>query len=326
MRKAIQLSKKGLTAPNPHVGCVIVREGIIVGEGYHDHAGGPHAEVVALTQAGELAKGADVYVTLEPCNHHGRTPPCSLALVSAGVRRVVIAVKDPNPRAAGGIRRLQEAGIATESGLLAEEAAWVNRQFLKSIDLGRPYVVAKAGMSLDGRIALPSGESQWITGPRARREGHRLRADCGVVMVGRRTVEKDNPQLTARLKNVVNQPLRVVLDPGAKLSSDYRVFGPEAETWHVTGKIDLPEILNNLKEQGRTGVLVEGGAATIGHFMREDLIDEVRLFVGPVALGSGPAWIGELDVESIAEAPRFTLANLRKIGPDGELTAVRIRQ
>ena len=326
MRRAIHLSKRGFPAPNPRVGCVIANRGEIVGEGYHDHAGGPHAEVVALNQAGDAARGGDAYVTLEPCDHHGRTPPCSLALAAAGVRRVVVAVEDPNSRAAGGVERLRAAGIEVEVGLMANEAAAENRLFLAAMRNGRPYVVGKAAMSLDGRIALPNGDSKWITGDRARDLGHRLRAECGAVLVGRRTVEMDDPLLTARVKHVVNQPLRIVLDPGAKLGPHYRVFGPDADTWHVTGNIDIGSILDELKARGHIGLLVEGGGVTIGRFLSADAVDELRLFIGARVLGAGSSWVEDMNVASLAEAPRFEVRDVRKLGPDTELIAYRSRQ
>lgn len=326
MRRAIALSKRGFPEPNPHVGCVIVADGKVVGEGYHDHAGGPHAEAMALEKAGDRARGADVYVTLEPCNHYGRTPPCSRALVTAGVRRVFVAVADPNPKAAGGAETLQAAGIEVVMGLLAEEAAEANRLFLSSLALGRPYVVVKAAVSLDGKTALPNGESKWITGPRARAEGHRLRAECGAVLVGRKTVEQDDPQLTARIPGVVHQPLRIVLDPSARLSRNYRVFSGDAETWHVTGAIDLHELLARLGRSGRIGLLVEGGATTIGRFLAEDLVDEVRLFVAPKIFGQGQNWASGYEAESLANLLDFRLKNTKMIGEDTEILAIRNRQ
>jgi diaminohydroxyphosphoribosylaminopyrimidine deaminase/5-amino-6-(5-phosphoribosylamino)uracil reductase len=326
MRRAIQLSRKGFPAPNPHVGCVIVSNGEIVGEGFHDHAGGPHAEAAALSVAGENARGADVYVTLEPCNHHGRTPPCSLALIAAGVRRVVVANADLNPKAQGGAAALLAAGIEVDLGLLADLAADANRFFLQSHSLGRPYVVVKAAVTLDGRIAMPSGESKWITGPKARAESHRLRAECGAVLVGRKTVEADDPQLTARFRGVVNQPLRVVLDPSGRLHSNYRVFSREAETWHETGHIDLAKLMAKLTRAGHIGLLVEGGAATIGRFIQADLVDEIKLFIAPKIVGKGTDWLAEFAAPSLEMARYFRFGKPRILGNDTELSAFRIRQ
>lgn len=316
MRRAIALSRRGMPAPNPHVGCVIVRDGEVVGEGYHHYTGDLHAEANALRQAGEAARGATAYVTLEPCNHFGRQPPCSEALIRAGVARVVVACADPNPKAAGGLQKVAAAGIATQIGFLEEEAAAANQQFLFAVRHRRPRVVLKAACSLDGRIALPSGESQWITGEAARREGHRLRVACGAVLVGRRTVELDDPQLTARIPGVVNQPLRVVLDPQGKLKGTERVFDEAAPTRHVTGPIDLPTLLSDLYESGVKGLLVEGGALTAGSFLRAGLIDRLELFMAPKLLGDGPSWVQGLDLPSLADAPQARIREMRRVGSD----------
>lgn len=292
-----------------------------MGEGYHHHAGAPHAEVAALNDAGDRARGADAYVTLEPCNHTGRTGPCSVALIQAGVRRVVVACPDPNPKAQGGAVRLREHGIPVEMGVLEEEAARENGQFLEAMRLRRPRVVVKAAASLDGRIALPSGESQWITGPAARRAGHRLRAECGVVLVGRRTVEMDDPHLTARIPGVVNPPLRVVLDPHNRLKGTERVFDASAPTRHVTGRIDLADLLQDLYREGQTGLLVEGGGATIASFFRAGLVDRVELFLAPKLLGDGPAWLQGLELPGLDRAPRLEIERIRRTGPDLRLSA-----
>ncbi|AIE85787.1 bifunctional diaminohydroxyphosphoribosylaminopyrimidine deaminase/5-amino-6-(5-phosphoribosylamino)uracil reductase RibD [Fimbriimonas ginsengisoli] len=326
MRRAIALSRRGFPAPNPHVGCVLVRDGEIVGEGYHHHAGAPHAEAAALSVAGERARGADAYVTLEPCNHFGRTPPCTDALLRAGVRRVVAACPDPNPVASGGLARLAENGVATEIGLLQQEAEAANFRFLSAMRMRRPHVTIKAAVSLDGRIALPSGESQWITGPAARREGHRLRAECGAVLVGRRTVEMDDPQLTARIPGVVNQPLRIVLDPRGRLTGKERVFDAAAPTKHVTGPVDLNELLVELFNDGVTSLLVEGGGTTIAGFVRSRLADAVELFLAPKLLGDGPSWLNGLDLGNLAEAPSLEIDRIKRLGPDLRLSAhVRYR-
>jgi diaminohydroxyphosphoribosylaminopyrimidine deaminase/5-amino-6-(5-phosphoribosylamino)uracil reductase len=221
---------------------------------------------------------------------------------------------------------LRDAGILVDEGLLSEEAARANRVFYHAMDWNRPYVIAKVGASLDGKIALPSGESKWITSPRARREGHRLRAECGAVLVGRKTVESDDPRLTARLPDVVNQPLRVVLDPSNRLKGSYRVFSNEAETWHITGKIDLHDLLARLMEAGHIGLLVEGGGLTIGHFMTEDLIDELRLFVAPKVFGAGAGWVSNYEIPKLSEARPFRFERPRLVGVDTELSAIRIRQ
>lgn len=336
MLRAIRLARRGWPAPNPRVGCVIVRDGEIVGEGWHPYAGGPHAEAMALAQAGPRATGADVYVTLEPCNHHGRTPPCSRALIDAGVARVVVANRDPNPKVAGGGgEALQSAGIAVEFGDGAAQAAAINRHWLKAVERGRPFVVLKAAMSLDGRIALPNGESKWITSEASRRVGHRLRAEMGAVVVGRRTVELDAPLLTARIPGVRRQPLAVVLDPQRRLSGlETCLNDPDRAVWVVgeeranaadprqlpvpliDGRLDLGVLLQLLYERGVTGVLVEGGARTASAFLATGLVDELDLFVAPILLGDGPSWLEGLQVESLAAAPRLANLKARKVGPD----------
>jgi diaminohydroxyphosphoribosylaminopyrimidine deaminase/5-amino-6-(5-phosphoribosylamino)uracil reductase len=325
MRRAIDLSRNGFPAPNPHVGCVLVRDNQIIGEGWHDFAGGPHAEAAAIAHAGSSAIGATAYVSLEPCNHQGRTGPCSLALIEAGVSRVVYACPDPNPKAVGGGERLRAAGITVESGLLTEEAAAENRQFFFALQNQRPLVVLKAACSLDGRIALPSGESKWITGEEARAEAHRLRADLGAVLVGRRTVELDDPQLTARIPGVTNQPTRIVLDPGAKLNASYRIFDDAAPTIHMTGAFDLPGLMSELFRQGITGVLVEGGATTIGGFLKSGLFDRLELFMAPKILGSGPTWNEGLILDSLADAPQLEIGEIRRLGRDLWITATPAR-
>ena len=330
MKRAITLAKRGFPAPNPHVGCVIAHGADIVGEGYHHYAGGHHAEVDALLAAGDLARNGTAYVTLEPCNHYGRTPPCSEALIRAGVARVVVANRDPNPRAVGGVERLLEAGIKVDTGLLQEAAAKANQQFLSAMKLRRPVIVLKAGMSLDGRIALPSGESKWITGQEARRQAHRLRVECGAVLVGRRTVELDDPSLTARIPGVRNQPLRVVLDPAHKLDARYKVFDASAPTLHLTNGalgltvhkqgFDLQEVCQALFEKGVMGLLIEGGAHTSARFLQAGLVDRIELFVAPKVLGSGTAWVDGLAIENLALAPEFEITRLKKLKADLQIS------
>jgi diaminohydroxyphosphoribosylaminopyrimidine deaminase / 5-amino-6-(5-phosphoribosylamino)uracil reductase len=331
MRRAIALSRRGYPAPNPHVGCVIVRDGEVVGEGWHKHAGGPHAEVEALRAAGPSARGATAYVTLEPCNHHGRTPPCSEALIQAGLARVVVACSDPNPKAAGGMETLAAHGIATDAGLLSAEAFEVNVRFLTAMRERRPYIVLKAACSLDGRIALPDGSSKWITNEQSRRMAHRLRADMGAVLVGRRTVERDDPHLTARIPGVKNQPVRVVLDPHQRLKGEERVFDNAAPTKHITLEhpaahpdgIALPRLMESLHKDGITGVLVEGGATTIGTFLQARLFDRIELFVAPKILGSGTSWVEGLSIGSIDESDLIRVISQKRLGSDLWITAVR---
>lgn len=332
MARAITLSEKGFPAPNPHVGCVIVHDGVVVGEGYHDHAGGIHAEIMALNQADLHAQGATVYVTLEPCSHEGRTGPCSLALIKAGVARVVIAVADPNPIASGGGQQLHEAGIEVEFGVLEQEARAKNRQFLHSVTSGRPWVRAKSAITVDGKIAWPNGSSKWITGPTAREDGHFLRAETGCVLVGRRTVEFDDPRLTARIDGVVNQPVRVVIDPQGKLNGCEAIFSEGGETIWMTSNqerevldqqigldsLEPIDILRELTSRNVTGVLIEGGAGTLRRFFDADLVDELILYIAPKIYGDGLYWMGSGQAW-LPDGVRLTLINSMVLDGDIKL-------
>ncbi len=335
MRRAIELSRLGFPAPNPHVGCVIVRDGQIVGEGFHDYAGGPHAEVIALQQAGCNAKGADVYVTLEPCNHTGRTGPCSEALIEAGVKSVSYAVEDPNPRAKGGGQRLQEANLETSCGLLKEEAEAENGPFLSAMRKGRPFVAIKAASTLDGFLAMPDGESKWITGEEARNAGRWLRAQMGAVLVGANTIRHDDPNLTAPINGVVHQPVRVVLDPSNSVSSSARVFALPGEVFHFVshakregqielgvenGSFSLRQVLNELWKRKITSLLVEGGGNTIGRFLQDGLCDRLHLFFAPKLIGKGLSFTGGLSVASLDRAFKLRLRSEQLVGEDIWLT------
>lgn len=331
MLRAVALSRRGFPAPNPHVGCVIVKNGSVVGEGWHRAAGEGHAEVVALANAGRNAKGADVYVTLEPCNHFGRTGPCSEALVRAEVKRVFIAVPEPNAVAAGGADRLRSAGIEVSIGLCESEARAANEVFIFSCERGRPYVCAKAAVTLDGFMAREGGTSKWITGPAARRAGHRLRAEMGAVLVGQGTVIADDPQLTARIPGVVNQPLRVVLDPHGRLSGTEQVFGPHGEAlWVVSpehrssdrqtvcaydGGFDLDGLLQMLAARGVRGVLVEGGPATIRSFVTSGLVDRLELFISGTLFRTGKSLWSEW-----SDGLTLNLSKVKRHGSDVQLT------
>lgn len=340
MSDAVRLSRRGYPAPNPQVGCVVVAQGVVVGKGWHGFAGGAHAEVVALAEAGPRARGADLYVTLEPCMHHGRTAPCTRAILDAGVRRVFYAVADPNPKASGGARVLRESGVEVYEGVLREVAEASNWPFLVAHRRKRPWVVLKAAISMDGYLARPDGASRWITGPQARREGYRLRARLGAVLVGRRTVEVDDPLLTARVPGVVHQPLRVVLDPSGLLDPGKRVFGPEAETWQFVREPARPKqmplregvspaqsVLQTLFDHGYTGLLVEGGAFTHRSFLEEGLTDAVELFVAPVLLGEGIPWHlpfpGLPPRGDLREGSEWALRSVKRRGSDVQLSFYR---
>ena len=331
MERAIELSRNGFPARNPHVGCVLVRDGEIVGKGWHEFAGGPHAEATALADAGTRSKGATAYVTLEPCNHQGRTPPCSEALIRSGVERVVYAVSDPNPKAMGGAARLAESGINVEGGLLVEQASKVNWIWLNAMENRRPTVILKAAISLDGRIATAAGHSKWITGLEARMEAHRLRAGCGAVLVGTRTAELDDPELTVRHIEVRNQPVRFVIDRIRNLPDSLKIFNDRAPTVRITerpesesdlagnwesGKLDLANLCAHLFERGITGLLVEGGAATLSGFLTAKLADRIELFIAPKILGSGPSWISFEGNSTVPEVPEWQVVKSKLVGQD----------
>ena len=316
MRRAIALAKvrKGLTHPNPTVGCVIVKDGKIVGEGFHRKAGEPHAEVVALKKAGEKAKGATVYVTLEPCSHYGKTPPCSLALIQAGVKRVVIATPDPNPRVAGrGVQMLKNAGIEVEVGILEREARELNLDFFHWITSKTPYVVLKIAQTLDGFIATTEGKSKWITSYGSRKRVHQMRCESDAILVGVGTVLKDDPELTVRYVSCEKKPLRVILDTNLKIPPTAKVLDTsKAPTLVFTasenrekiealrdkgvevvkvpaegGRLDLKEVLKELGRREVVRLMVEGGAKVFGEFYRRKLFNELNVFVAPKVFGRG---------------------------------------
>jgi diaminohydroxyphosphoribosylaminopyrimidine deaminase / 5-amino-6-(5-phosphoribosylamino)uracil reductase len=340
MSRAVELSQSGFPAPNPHVGCVIVRAGEIVGEGYHEFAGGPHAEIAALGMAGEKATGATVYVTLEPCNHHGRTGPCSEALIQARVAKVVYAVPDPNPIAGGGESRLRAAGIEVARAEHVEPAEAANVKWLWAMRHRRPYVVAKAAISLDGRIAKSDGSSKWITGIEARTEAHRLRAECGAVLVGKRTVELDDPELTVRHVASQNSPIRIVLDPRGELNATYQIFRGEGAVRIVEhesrpgdvacpvldGRVELPKLMPILFDRGITSLLVEGGAQTLSSFIVQGLVNRLELFIAPKLLGDGPAWFSEGRFAGVPSEGQWRFEAVRQVGSDIWITAFPVRE
>ncbi|MGW1106512.1 bifunctional diaminohydroxyphosphoribosylaminopyrimidine deaminase/5-amino-6-(5-phosphoribosylamino)uracil reductase RibD [Streptomyces sp. NPDC002540] len=349
MRRAITLAARGLgsTSPNPVVGCVVLdAAGHQVGEGFHQRAGGPHAEIHALRAAGDGARGGTAYVTLEPCNHTGRTGPCAQALVEAGVARVVYAVVDPNPQATGGADTLLAAGIKAEQGLLADEAAAGNTAWLTSVRLGRPYVLWKYAATLDGRIAAADATSRWITSPESRADVHRLRAEADAVVVGSGTARTDDPQLGARGVEGAVQPLRVVVDtdatavrPGARVLDDTAptliAVADDADTRRLpegavlrlpraaTGPgLDIPALLAALYGRGVRSVLLEGGPTLAGAFVAAGTVDKVVGYLAPVLLGAGPVALADAGISTIAEALRLDVTETVRIGPDLRITAV----
>jgi len=352
--RALQLAERGLysTDPNPRVGCVLVRDGVVVGEGWHQRAGGPHAEINALQQAGAQAAGATAYVTLEPCSHHGRTPPCSTALIAAGVARVVAAMQDPNPRVAGsGLQALQQAGIDTASGVLGAAAEALNPGFVKRMRTGLPWVRCKLAMSLDGRTAMASGESQWITGPDARRDVHRLRARASAILTGIDTVLADDPALTVRLEEpaetAVRQPLRVVLDSRLRMPAAARLLGLPGETLLLTGvtqleqharlaragvtlatlplqagRLDLAAVLRHLGELELNEIHVEAGATLCGALLRAGLLDELVVYMAPHLMGDAARGLFSLPgLEHMAQRLNLRVTDIRAVGDDWRITS-----
>jgi diaminohydroxyphosphoribosylaminopyrimidine deaminase / 5-amino-6-(5-phosphoribosylamino)uracil reductase len=347
MRLALALAATALgsTSPNPPVGCIVLdAAGALAGQGFTSPAGGPHAEVNALRDAGERARGGTAVVTLEPCAHHGRTPPCTAALLAAGVARVVYAVADPNPVAAGGADVLRAAGVDVEGGVLEAEAALGNEAWLTALRLGRPFVTWKYAASLDGRVAAADGSSRWVTGPEARADGHRLRAESDAVVVGSGTMRADDPQLTVREAAVRRQPLRVVVDSRAATPARARVLDGAAPTLiavaeaagarHLHGRaeivrlpaapggLDLDALLAALHDRGVRSVLLEGGPTLAGSFLAAGLVDRVVAYLAPVLIGGGglPALAGP-GAPTMAAARRLRLDEVTRLGADLRLTA-----
>jgi diaminohydroxyphosphoribosylaminopyrimidine deaminase / 5-amino-6-(5-phosphoribosylamino)uracil reductase len=319
MRRALALAASdGVPlGPNPRVGCVLLDpDGRTVAEGYHRGAGSPHAEVDALTRAGAAARGATAVVTLEPCNHTGRTGPCSEALVAAGVRRVVIAQPDRNPVAAGGAETLRAAGVEVETGLLTDEARALNREWTFAIEHGRPFVTWKFATTLDGRSAAADGTSRWVSSLAARLDTHRLRALCDTMLVGTNTVAVDDPHLTVRDAHGVplsHQPLRAVmgerdLDPGR------RVFDDAAETVHLRTR-DPEAALKELYSRDRQHVFLEGGPTLAAAFLAAGLIDEIVAYVAPMLLGSGRTAVADLGITTISEALHLPVTDVTVLEP-----------
>ncbi|MGE4533020.1 bifunctional diaminohydroxyphosphoribosylaminopyrimidine deaminase/5-amino-6-(5-phosphoribosylamino)uracil reductase RibD [Halomonas sp.] len=362
MARALELARRGLytTHPNPRVGCVLVKDGRVVGEGYHARAGEPHAEVHALSAAGDAARGATAYVTLEPCSHQGRTGPCAQALIAAGVARVVVAMEDPNPAVAGrGIAMLREAGIEVAVGIAEDEARALNAGFVRRMDHGRPFVRLKMAMSLDGRTAMQSGESQWITGPEARRQVQRLRARSSAVLTGVESVIFDNSRLTVRADQLglpdaeaiaSRQPLRVIVDSRLRLPEAAACLTEPGRTLVVAvegveeeriarltragaevltlpagadGRVDLDAVLRHLAEVEQANeVLLETGATLAGAMLDAGLVDEMQLFVAPTLLGGDARPLFQLaGIETMAHQRGLEILDIRAVGQDWRITA-----
>jgi len=354
MARALRLAERGLysTDPNPRVGCVIVGGGRVVGEGFHARAGEAHAEVHALAAAGAAARGATAYVTLEPCAHHGRTPPCADALLAAGIARVVYACGDPNPRVCGaGVGRLAAAGVVVESGLLAGPAAALNAGFFSRLRRGRPWLRVKLGASLDGRTALANGSSRWITSAAARADVQRLRARSSAILSGAASVVRDDARLTVRdaaLELRGRLPLRVILDPGLVLRPAARLFQEPGPVLVLTGSVDAPAraaleaagaevvvlgggardlraVLALLAERGVNELLVEAGPRLAGSFLGAGLVDEFVLYLAPHLLGHDGAPLAVLPtLDDLRDRWEFIYHDVRRVGPDLRLTLVPV--
>ncbi|MBL8398470.1 MAG: bifunctional diaminohydroxyphosphoribosylaminopyrimidine deaminase/5-amino-6-(5-phosphoribosylamino)uracil reductase RibD [Candidatus Accumulibacter sp.] len=349
MAQALRLAELGLytTAPNPRVGCVLVNRGQVVGEGWHRRAGEAHAEILALQAAGELSRGATAYVTLEPCNHHGRTPPCSEALLAAGVSRVVAAMEDPNPLVAGrGLAALRHGGVDTACGLLVDAARELNPGFISRMTRGRPWLRLKMAASLDGKTALNNGRSQWLTGPAARQDGHRWRARAGAILCGIGTVLHDDPQLNVRdvagLADDYQPPLKVIVDArmqlpqNARLLDDGRVLvattvdDSAAMAWlrrrgvevvvslpDGAGRVDLPALLGELAARGINEVHAETGAGLGGALLAQGLVDELLLYLAPVLIGDDARGLFDLPtLVSLSDKRALSWFDVRMVGAD----------
>lgn len=350
MRRALELARRGLatTHPNPRVGCVLAKAGRTVGEGWHEWAGEPHAEIMALASAGAEAEGATAYVTLEPCSHQGRTPPCVDALIGARVKRVVFAIRDPDPRVDGrGAERLRAAGIEVDSGLFAREAMELNAGFFKRAEQGRPWVRVKLAMSLDGRTALAGGASRWITGEAAREDVQHWRARSSAVLTGIGTILADDPRLDVRLRMPrLRSPLRIALDSALRTPPGARLFEASGEVWifadssadavrraaleargahveiapresHGAGGLDLRYVLARLANAQMNEIHVEAGPTLAGALIREGLVDELLIYAAPLLIGPQGRALADLPrLDALADAPRFEIIESAALGPD----------
>ncbi|WP_266095244.1 bifunctional diaminohydroxyphosphoribosylaminopyrimidine deaminase/5-amino-6-(5-phosphoribosylamino)uracil reductase RibD [Gracilibacillus oryzae] len=339
----------GQTSPNPSVGAVVVKDGVLLGVGTHLQAGGPHAEVHAIAQAGDRAEGADIYVTLEPCAHYGKTPPCAELIVEKGIKRVFIACLDPNPKVAGkGIAIIEAAGIPVETGIQEERALKINQHFFHYMKTRRPFVTLKAAMTLDGKTATVTGDSKWITSTEARMDAHKERHRHDAILVGRKTVEYDNPSLTTRLPQGGKNPVRIILDTHLSLEGSYAVFNDEASTWVVCGahankaefeqnypnvkvlqmitdEIVLPDLMQILAEHEIQSLYVEGGGTIHKAFLQAKIFDECHWYIAPKLLGGQDARsvVGGNSPLLMKEAEELEFTSYEQIGPDLKVIAKR---
>lgn len=351
MARALQLAKHGIatTQPNPRVGCVIVKEGKVIAEGWHEKAGSAHAEIMALQQAGDQARGATAFITLEPCSHHGKTPPCTDELIASGISEVVAAMQDPNPLVAGqGMQKLSHSGIKVRIGLLQEQAEKLNRGFISRMTRGRPWMTVKLAASLDGRTAMNSGESRWITGPQARADVQKLRAASSAVMTGSGTVLADDPSLTVRLEGIDWQPLRVVLDSHLSISDSAKIFKDGQPLLIATaaaendnrfqqlkglgvdirrfpgqaGRVDTLSLLKCLADDYSCNeVLIEAGSVVCGSMLADRLVDEIVLYLAPVVMGSSAKGLFDIPgLDAMSQKIYLSVKDVRAVGQDWRFT------
>ena len=351
MARALQLAKHGIatTQPNPRVGCVIVKEGKVIAEGWHEKAGSAHAEIMALQQAGDQARGATAFITLEPCSHHGKTPPCTDELIASGISEVVVAMQDPNPLVAGqGMQKLSHSGIKVRIGLLQEQAEKLNRGFISRMTRGRPWMTVKLAASLDGRTAMNSGESRWITGPQARADVQKLRAASSAVMTGSGTVLADDPSLTVRLEGIDWQPLRVVLDSHLSISDSAKIFKDGQPLLIATaaaendnrfqqlkglgvdirrfpgqaGRVDTLSLLKCLADDYSCNeVIIEAGSVVCGSMLADRLVDEIVLYLAPVVMGSSAKGLFDIPgLDAMSQKIYLSVKDVRAVGQDWRFT------
>lgn len=352
MARALYLARKGLytTDPNPRVGCVLVKDGKIVGEGWHKKAGQGHAEVEALNNATENPAGATAYVTLEPCSHHGRTPPCCETLVTAGIKRVVAAMQDPNPLVSGrGLAFLKANGVEVTCGILEQDARDLNKGFILRMTEGKPFVRSKLAMSLDGRTAMASGESQWITSSESRADVQKLRAQSSAILTGINTVLADDPSLTARIDADVTQPIRVVLDSNLQMPPNAKMLTLPGRTLILTcsqdtakiqilenagaevyvlpekqGKVDLNEAVKFLANQQVNEILVEAGSVLNGPLLQADLVDEWIIYMAPKVLGdNGRGLFHLVGLKNLSDCKKMTIKSIRQVGNDIRIALIK---
>jgi diaminohydroxyphosphoribosylaminopyrimidine deaminase/5-amino-6-(5-phosphoribosylamino)uracil reductase len=326
MRRALDLAARGRysVSPNPTVGCVLVRDGNVIAEGWHHRAGEPHAEIEALRNVDD-ARGATMFVTLEPCNHHGRTPPCTDAIIAAGIARVVIAMRDPHEVAAGGIEKLREAGIEVVEGVLEPEARKLNEVFIHTVTHRRPFVVLKAGMTLDGKLATLTRESRWITSDAARQKSLELREQYDAILTGAGTIVDDNPQLTRRLGLASTQWTRIILDRRRLVPADATVLTDGGNTLHITEDVDLDALLADLYTRGIHSLIVEGGSNVLSSFIQQQLWQKMIVFIAPMFVGGAeaPSIFGGEAVAKLADAYRFRFDEVQVLGQDLMITTYR---